>query len=190
MTNWGEKLEYAVDFLIPYSLILLLFIIVCEFFFTHFFEKYYIFFTVADFFILGLFTLDVIFKYRRAKSIPSFLKNSWIDILAIFPFFLIFRVFETVGLIRGIVETGQETQKFFHAGLELEKEIKGAAAISREVKLASQLEKEARVIKEVELIAQEGARSEKLARFVRPILRSPRLFEGIKFYKAPKKEEV
>jgi len=187
MTNWGEKLEHFLDFIMPYTLILLLFIIICGFFFKHFYETYHVFFVWGDWFVLGVFVLDLIFKYKKAKNIPNFLKTSWLDIIAVFPFFLVFRVFETMGLIRGIVETGQEAQLLFHAGVEVQKEIKGAAAIGQEIKLAAQLEKEARVIKQIDVIAQEGARSEKMARFLRPIFRSPRLFQGIKFYEKPKK---
>lgn len=188
MTNWGEKLEYFVDHAIPFALILLLFIIISEFFFVHFYETWHYYFLIADWIILGLFILDLIFKYQRAKSIPNFFKHHWLDIIAVFPFFLVFRVFETVGFIRGTVEAGQEAQKLFHAGLEIEKQFQGVGAVSREIKVVSSLDKEVRIIKEVELAAQEGGRTGKLAEFLRPIFRVPRFFKGVKFYKEPEKQ--
>lgn len=188
MENWGEKLEQFIDRAIPFVLILLLFIIICEFFFVHFYERWSYYFLATDIIILGLFILDLTFKYQRAKSVPYFLRHYWLDIIAVFPFFLVFRVFETVGFIRGTVEAGQEAQKLFHAGLEVEKQIKGVSGIEREIKVVSELDKEARIIKEVEMAAKEGARSEKLLRFLRPILKTPRLSKGVKFFEHPERK--
>lgn len=181
--KWYDKFHHLVDFLIPVCLVLLIVVLVIEFGFSSFAQRYHLFIIVADGFIVLVFFLDVVFKYQRASSIPNFLKDSWLDIIAIFPFFLFFRVFEGVGLVRAageIAEVSGETQRFLHTGVEVEKEIK----------VVSRLEREARVAKEVEIAVKEGARSERLVRFLRPILRTPRLLEAVSFYEKPGKLEI
>jgi len=152
MRPWLHKIEVIVDKLIPSLLVLLIAIIVIEFGFKEFAEKYPLVIEILDGFIIFVFVLDLIFKYLRIRNIPKFLRASWIDILAIFPFFLVFRLVE--GII-GVITAGEtitSTQKVVHVFVETEKELSG-------------------IIKEGEVITKEVSRADKLARFVRPIAR-------------------
>ena len=155
MKPWLHKIEIFVDKIIPLLLVILLVIIVGEFAFHEFMLKHSLTIEIIDGFIIFIFILDLIFKYLRIRNIPKFLRASWIDIIAIFPFFIVFRLFEGVLGLLGISETISSAQKIVHVGVEVEKEVSG-------------------VIKESELVAKEASRSEKLIRFLRPIARSVR----------------
>ncbi|MBU0461570.1 MAG: hypothetical protein KJ574_03205 [Nanoarchaeota archaeon] len=93
MKRWMHRIEVWVDKLIPYMLIVLLIIIVLEIFFKEIAEHYHIYIAIADGAVITVFVLDLIFKYIRIRNIPKFLKTCWLDILAVFPFFIFFRVF-------------------------------------------------------------------------------------------------
>jgi hypothetical protein len=115
--------------------------------------------------------LDLVFKYLRVRRIPTFLKKYWLDILAVFPFFLVFRTYELVaGAFSAVVsESAQTVQAVVHEGLELEKE---------GVKVAKEVEKVAKL-----------NRSQKFMRFLRPITRIPRFLKAkvhvMHFYDKP-----
>ncbi|MEM5805843.1 MAG: hypothetical protein QXM85_01445, partial [Candidatus Aenigmatarchaeota archaeon] len=55
---------------------------------------YYYIVDIIDLVIIFIFVLDLGFKYRHAKNIPDFLRRYWIYIIAVFPFFLVFRLIE------------------------------------------------------------------------------------------------
>lgn len=198
--KWYDIFHHIVDFLIPVCLVLLIVVLVIEFFFPAIAEHYNLWLGIADGFIVLVFFLDVVFKYQRASSIPNFLKESWLDIIAIFPFFLFFRVFEGIGVLKAageIADLGASGQKVLHTGVEVTKElgalelgVKEIGTIEKEAKVVSSLEKESKIAKEVEVILKEGARSERLARFAKPILRIPRLAEAVTFYEKPGKIEI
>ena len=166
--KWYEVLHHIVDFLIPVCLVLLIGILVIEFFFPIIAKHYHLAILIADGFIVLVFFLDVVFKYQRASSIPNFLKESWLDIIAIFPFFLFFRVFEGIGIVKAaceVAELSTTSQKFLHTGVGISTELgalelsaKEICAIEKEAKVVLNLEKEAKVAKEVEVILKEGAR--------------------------------
>ena len=149
MKAWFHKIEVIVDKLIPLLLAILLLIIVIEFGFHEFAEKYHTIIEILDWIIVSGFILDLIFKYNRIRNIPKFLRAAWIDILAVFPFFLVFRVLEGF-LVFEASETLTKGQKIVHVGVELEKEVK--------------------VVKEV-------GRAEHFSKFLRPIARSFRFFK-------------
>lgn len=188
--KWYDFFHHLVDFLIPVCLVLLIVVLVIEFFFPVIAEHYKLGLGIADGFIVFVFFFDVVFKYQRASSIPNFLKESWLDIIAIFPFFLFFRVFEGIGLLKAAgeaAELGASGQKVLHTGVEVTKEL---GALELGVKEIGTIEKESKIAKEVEVILKEGARSERLTRFAKPILRTPRLLEAVTFYEKPGKIEI
>ncbi len=160
MKSWLHKIEVLVDKIIPFVLVILLGIIVIEFGFHDLAEKYRLVIEILDWFIVSVFIVDLIFKYLRIRNIPKFLRASWIDILAIFPFFLVFRL---LGGFIGAFEAGETLtrgQKIVHVGVEIEKEF-GVA------------------IKEGEKFAKEISRTEKFGIFLRPISRLLRIFKAI-----------
>ncbi|MFH2027847.1 MAG: hypothetical protein ABIJ08_01795, partial [Nanoarchaeota archaeon] len=108
---------------------------------------------------------DLIFKYVRIKHIPEFLKKSWLDIIAIFPFFLLFRVFEEAGLILHVWESTSNIELVLDEAETLEKEAVGIIRFSSRVNKVT--------------------RAGILAKFIKPITRSPRLIKLIAYYEKP-----
>jgi len=143
-----------------------LFVIIGELFFHNELAPYHFWIEVIDIIIIAVFATDLVFKYQRTRNIKKFLKRYWLDIIAIFPFFLIFRVAEEAGLVASFFrETISPGQKILHEGLEVQE---GAS------KIVSGLEKEgAKIASQVGKVS----RTEKLMRFIRPIARSPRMLK-------------
>ena len=92
----------------------------------------------------------------HTKNIRNFLKSFWLDILAVFPFFLLFRAFEEIAAGLQIGEFTERSQNVLHEGLELQK--KGT-------KLLQEAEKAIKI--------REATRFSKFSRFLRPIARLP-----------------
>ncbi len=135
MNKWLKELEVIIDKIIPYLVLILLAIIIIDLFYTHTAEKYKFQIGLIDGFIILAFIIDLGFKYNRVRNIPNFVKKYWLEILAVFPFYLIFRLLETtVGFLElsGFIKQGQN---IFHSGIEVEKEV---SLIGRE---AGELEK-------------------------------------------------
>ena len=171
-TPFSARLEILVDRLIPWMIVLLLFLIVVELFFHSTLEQYHLepWTKGADFIVVFVFILDLWFKYRRASSIPFFLRKYWLDILAVFPFVLFFRTFEGFYNLF-FAESLESGQKILHEGLELER---GASKVVTEVE---KLEKGAsRIIREAEEVAK-VSRAKSGLRFVRFFARTPRLLK-------------
>ena len=166
-----KKLEHLTDRIIPYLLILLAIVLGVEFFFKEIAEKHYNLVLSADIIIIVFFSIDLIFKFNRVRKIKLFLKKYWLDIIAVFPFFLLFRVVEEVFAIFRISTELGEGQKFFHIGLETEK-------LAKEEKALREL---AELQKETEL-----TRTRLFARF----FRLPRLTKVFPFYEKPIKKEI
>ena len=170
--KWWEEIEVIVDGAIPYLLLVLLGIIIIEFFFKELALKYHTFISILDWIIIAFFVIDLIFKYLRIRVLPIFLKRYWLDILAVFPFFLVFRLFEEVARLLGEVkELPLQMQKVVHVGLEL-----------KEARLA---EEAAKLTKEVEG-ASELSRTERFARFLIPAEKAPKVLKTVAFYEDPK----
>ncbi len=166
-----KKLEHLTDRVIPYLLVLLALILILEFFFKEVAQKYYFFILSADILIVFFFTLDLAFKFNRVRKLKLFLKKYWLDIIAVFPFFLLFRVVEEIFVLFRLSPELSEGQKFFHIGLETEKLAKEEIAL-REI---AELQKETRL-----------ARTQMLARY----FRLPRLIKVFPFYEKPIEKEI
>jgi len=147
MKPWAHKLEVIVDRVIPYMLVLLLVIIVLEIFFADLVKPYHYLIEIADALVILTFAVDLYFKYMRVRNIPRFLKKYWLDIIAIFPFFLIFRLVEEIILFSTAAQEGFLTgQKVLHEGVEAEK------VGSKVVEVASR--EGAKIVKEAEIVAK------------------------------------
>ena len=158
MKEGAKSLERIIDKLIPPALLVLLVILILEFFFSHDVEPYHIYIEILDFLIISIFVIDLIFKYNKTKNIPLFFKKYWLEIIAVIPFFLVFRALEGLARIFGLVEeTAREGQKVLHTGLEISKEFSRAGFEAEEVVRLN--------------------RGERFARFLRPLARIPRLFK-------------
>mgnify|MGYP001132363549 CR=1 FL=1 len=135
-----HKVEKIVDKLIPYCLILLLPIIIIEIFYKDFAHHHHTAILITDGVIVFIFIIDLIFKYIRMRNIKFFFRTYWLDLLAVVPFYAIFRIFDQIFILfTPIAETLQSSQMILHEGLEIEKEgsriVKEAGKTSRYNKL-------------------------------------------------------
>ncbi len=170
MKRWMHKIELFVDKIVPWLVGILLIVIIIEFFFRQLAEEYRTIISILDGFIVFVFVLDLIFKYIRAKNIPDFLRNSWLDIIAVFPFYFFFRFMEGIASIFIAPETISEGQKILHEGVLLEKE---SAKIVKNVEEAGKISRTrffARMLK---------------SQILRPLLRTSRLIKIIPFFEKP-----
>lgn len=162
------KTELLVDRSIPYLVIFLLCLIISEFFFRKQTEPYSFYINLVDYFIVGVFCLDLIFKYLKVRKIPEFLKHHWIDILAVFPFFLIFRLFEEMYLISNLPALLTQPPTLLHESLVLEKE-------------------GIRLLRVTERLGQ-LSRTRIIVSLIRPLQRLPRLLKIIPYFEKPTRE--
>jgi len=140
-----EKIEKFVNKAIPYVLIFLAVLIILEnpFWTLVHLENYEPYVTILDFIIIGFFVVELYFKWIRTKNLKKFVKLYWIEILAVFPIYLISRVFI---LTSEILRTGEEVQKVLHEAI---------------------LFREARLIEEGMILT----RAERVVREAKPLLR-------------------
>src|SRR3989338_3736057 len=173
-----HKTESIVDRSIPYIVILLLFIIISDFFLKEIYYKYELYFAIGDYFVLSVFIIDLIFKFNRVRQFKVFLRKYWLDIIAVFPFFLLFRVFEEVVSLLRIRSELSRGQNIIHSGLEIER-------LAKEETLLRELEEGGKLFQEGEKLT----RTEELTKIVRPITRTPRMLEAVTFYEKPIKKD-
>jgi hypothetical protein len=172
MKKWLHKLEYAIDWLIPWMILILLAIIILELFFHDFAETYHLYINIADYTVIGVFVVDLYFKYIRIRNIKTFFKTCWLDILAVFPFFLVFRFVERFIILIELSKDIKQFQMFFHEGLELEKS--GSKMIQESSRIIQEAEKAGKV-----------SRVKNIMRFFKPIQRTPRLIKALPFFEQP-----
>ena len=175
MKPWLHKIEVIVDKLIPYLVLILLILIVGEF--THYklIEENANLVLIIDYFIVVMFIIDLSFKYYRVRDAKTFIKKYWLDIIAVFPFFLLFRLVDEIIIFFRISSELAESQKILHTGVEISR-------ISREIS------EEQRILREI----QEATRLErtaKIARIIRPAERLPRIWRMLHFYERPYKRD-
>jgi len=176
MKRWMHKIEVWVDKAIPPCLIVLLAILVLDLGFPAFVEAHYLhpWIVLGDYIVIAVFVADLIFKWMRTRHIKPFVRKYWLDILAVFPFFLLFRLFEVAAGALSLVvsESTQTVQSILHSGLEVEKE--GVKVLREGEKFVKE---GSRVAREAEKLSKLG-RSSRFTRFLRPILRLPRFFKA------------
>jgi len=136
MKRFWKKVDLANRRLIPYALILLVIVIVLELFFH--IENLAVErgLQIIDYLILAVFIIDLIFLAIKARTVRFFFRHYWLDLLAVFPFGLVFAIFSEI--FRGLAALEGITlgQRIFHESLELEKEAK---LISKEGKIVREL---------------------------------------------------
>lgn len=160
-------LEHFVESSIPWLVFILLLIIVGEFsdtlniFGWEWIERITIFFEhnktavmIIDDIIIAFFVIDLYFNFFKKATVWSFLKSSFIDIVAIAPLGLIFRISEI-----------SEAQSIIHVGADIERE---AAKTLAEGEALAKLVRTEELAKTIRL--SRGART------IRIIARLPRIF--------------
>jgi hypothetical protein len=163
MKPWLFRIELAVDRLLPYLIIVMLFVVIGDIFYADQVERYATAVNAFDMFTVLVFIVDLAFKYSRVSSTKEFFRLYWLDIIAILPLFLFIRVIEESFLLSEAAIA--RTQRALHAGVELEKE---------SVLIALETERAARL-----------SRLEFVTKLIRPISRAPRLAKAFTFYEKP-----
>lgn len=157
MHPFFEKVKKANARLIPYVLIALLILIVLELAYHTENYAYNLILRIIDYLIIAIFTIDLIFIAKKCKTARYFFKNYFLDLLAVFPFGLLFYVINEFYRIFTFAERIAISQAIFHETLELEKGVK---------------------------IAAEGEKMAKLPRFLRVGVRLIRFVTKSKFFTA------
>ena len=176
--NFNEKyfgwLEIFVEKMIPWLVLILLLVLIGEYshyinifhwnwleqvseFFHHYESKV----NLLDQVIVSFFIVDLYFNFFKKKTISSFVKTSILDIIAVAPLGLFFRVAE-VG----------EAQTFLHVGAEVEK---GAAKVIKEAEIVPKIAK-AEEFTKLARLKQTTKTTKVFSRLHKAILRIPRLF--------------
>ncbi len=139
MHPFWEKVEHINHRLILPAIILLFFIIIFELFIhteNHMLELAV---HIADYIVIAVFVVDLIFLGIRAKSTKFFFKNYWLDLIAVFPFALTFGIVgEFSRLFRASEEVVGVGQAIFHEGVEVTKataRVERFAKVGREIKI-------------------------------------------------------
>ena len=176
-------LESLVDKLIPWLVFLLLLMILGEFseylnffhwhwvdFVSEFFHEHEAIINIVDQVIITFFVIDLYFNFFRKATFVSFLKTSILDIIAVAPLGLIFRVSEI-----------SEAQSILHVTEDIEKEV---SRVLKEGESASKLIK-------AEQEAARLARLQKLQKASRTVSRIPRflrMYRLTDFFRHKKKD--
>ncbi len=176
MKPWLHKVEVFVDKIIPYLVLILLILIILDIFYHEKTLPYQNQILILDYFIVLVFIIDLSFKYYRVKNAKIFIKKYWVDILVVFPFFLLFRLIEEIIILTRISESLAETQKFLHTGVEI-------------TRISQEANEEAKILREI----QEASRLERtsmIARIIRPAERIPRIWRMLHFYESPENKNL
>lgn len=162
MRHWLEYLEETVDKLIIPSLVAVAGIVFIELFFKEIAYSFHTQIAIIDNLVISIFVVDVGFKLHRATNWEGFLREHWLEIVAVVPFFLAFRLLEGLFIALNTIEKGQHVAHL--------------AEGARSSRFA------------VYFSGPEVARSTKLGRLFRGIARSPRLAKAAEFFESPKHE--
>ncbi len=127
-----KKVKTANSRLIPLALLFLLVIIMFSFIPYHH-PLLEMALGIADGLVITIFAIDLVFLAIHARSAKFFFHNYWLDILAVFPFGLIFKSLEAVYSGLAATERLVIGQQILHEAVEVEKEAK---VLSRGERLA------------------------------------------------------
>ncbi|MEW5896675.1 MAG: hypothetical protein AB1668_03215 [Nanoarchaeota archaeon] len=155
----GEKVEHYNAKLIPFALVLLAAIIIYELFLHYENHTLELVVKILDGLVIAVFVVDLFFLAIRAKSVRFFFRNSWLDVLAVFPFSLFFEMVNA--LYRVVVATERIAlgQAVAHETIEVGKEV------SKEARILSKSGKAAKVIRIIARIVRIVTKSRFFTRF-------------------------
>ena len=151
MHEFWEKVEHFNARLIPVAILSLLVIIFFELFMHTEDHTLELGIEILDYFVLTVFVIDLIFLAIRARTVKFFFKSYWLDIIAVFPFNLIFSLVSRI--YEGIVlaERALIGQKLLHETLEVEKVVARSSRIAKYLRIAARV---LRVITKSRLFSQ------------------------------------
>lgn len=164
MHPYLEKVEKITDALIVPALLAILVIVVLELFFPETAHHYHSWVAIADNIVISIFIIDLSFKLWRATNWEGFLRNHWLEVIAIMPFFIVFRIVEGIFIAADLLDIGQHTAHL--------------AEGARSGRFAQFFR------------SPELARSTRFGRFVRAVSRVPRFAKAAEFYKHPSEHNI
>ncbi len=154
---YSNAFEHFTNKIIPYLIILLAVVLLLGIFVD--LEHYEPWVTSFDYLVVFFFVVDLIFKWIKVPYVKKFVRLYWLDILAVFPFYLLARAYVRIS---AIIEAGKEiaeVQKVAHE-----------AVLLRETELL----KEERILKEAKLLRE----SKPVFRIIRVAQRGIRVMKG------------
>ncbi len=139
-TKIALKTEKFIDKAIPPLVLLLGILILLEF--IHGLREYQRWIDAFDYVVVAFFLVDLTFKWYHTRKLVPFVKNYWLDILAVFPFYLAFRVWQEFIVVGTVAQEFGEAQKLAHE-----------VVLVRETRLLKEAEllKEARLLEELKI---------------------------------------
>ena len=155
-----EKIHDWTDRLVGPALLVILIVVLLEVFMPDLAHKYHTAILIADYSAISVFIVDLSFKFNRASTWEGFLKHYWLEIIAIMPGFIVFRILETFFVITRSAELSQDA-----------------------IHLATRSERLAAVFSSGEL-----SRVARIERLTRGLTRTPRVGKAAKFYDEPSTE--
>ena len=148
MHPFFRKLEWFVDKAMPYLLVIIGIQLILDnpLWVLYSLEHLEPWVAIIDAVIVGFFLVDLTFKWIHTRNLLKFVKLYWIDIIAVLPIYLAFRVYARYIAIIQVGEEIAEAQKIAHE-----------AVLVRETKL----------VREANILAKE----QRLLRAANPITR-------------------
>ena len=157
--QWFEQFTYK---LIPYLIAAIAIVLILDnpWWALYNLHQYEIGLEIFDGAVVVFFVVELIYKWFRVRNVTKFIRLYWIEILAVFPFYLMFRAYNQLTVI---FQTGEEVT-------EAAQKLTHEAVLIRE----GELLREQRLLKETELARE----SRPITRLIRFIQRSFRLIGG------------
>ena len=139
MHGFWEKVEHYNARLITPALVVLLAIIIFELFIPVENHTIELIVKIADALVIAVFVIDLIFLAKKAKSVKFFFKNYWLDIIAVFPFVLFFRLAESTYRVAIATERLTIGQAILHETVEASKSAKVLAKSGKFVRMGARI---------------------------------------------------
>jgi signal transduction histidine kinase len=143
------EFEHFTDHIIPVLVVLIAIALVLEnpFWTLVHLSEYEPWTSIFDGVIVFFFVVDLVFKWFKTRNVRRFFRLYWIDIIAVFPFYLLFRAYsELTAVFRVGEEVSEVGQKVAHEAVLLRE-----ASMLREAEEAA---KEARIAKETKVVGR------------------------------------
>lgn len=150
-----DTVRRCTDRLVGPALLVILIVILLEVFLPDLAHDYHTWILIADYAAISIFVVDLGFKFHRASKWQNFMKEYWLEIIAIMPGFVLFRVLDSIFVITRSAELGQDA---IHLATRSER----LAALTRGGQLT---------------------RAARFERVMLGFARTPRLAKAIEFYK-------
>ncbi|MDO8660059.1 MAG: hypothetical protein Q7K54_05710 [Candidatus Parcubacteria bacterium] len=139
MHPFWEKVEHYNAKLIAPALIVLLGVIIYELFLHTENHTVELIVKIADTLVITVFVIDLIFLAHKAKSVKFFFKHYWLDLLAVFPFIIFFRVLESAYKVAIATERLTLGQAILHETVEASKSAKVLAKSGKVVQIGARI---------------------------------------------------